>query len=157
ALAGLLFFIVATQTSVDARPSRVALWFSVAAPLLLIGHLFTWTINASPNHRIDLAWLSSAFGTTVGRTELWRALLALLPLWALVFARRAGLALLLTAPSLLLSAAVGHSAAFQPSLSVPLKMAHLAALSAWLGGLLWLVVSDRRDVARFAADAAHVS
>jgi putative copper export protein len=58
---------------------------------------------------------------------------------------------------LILSAAVGHSAAFQPSLSVPLKAAHLTALAAWLGGLLWLVLSDRRDVARFATEAARVS
>jgi copper transport protein len=157
AVAGLLFFVVMLRAPLDARPARVALWFSILAPLLLVGHLVAWTINASPNHRIDVAWLSSAFSTTVGRTELWRALLSLLPLWGIVFARRAGLALLVTVPSLLLSATVGHSAAFQPLLSVPLKAAHLVALAAWVGGLFWLVVTDRRDAARFAADASRVS
>ena len=157
ALAGLLFFVVTTETGLGAHPARVALWFSIVAPFLLLAHLAAWLVNASPDHRLDPAWLASAFGTTVGRTELWRALLSMLPLWALVFARRAGLALLVTVPSLLLSAVVGHSAAFQPSLSVPLKAAHLTALAAWLGGLVWLVIADRRDVTRFATDAARVS
>jgi len=157
ALAGLLFFVVTTRTRLEAHPARVALWFSVAAPLLLISHLFAWTVNASPDHRLTVDWLTSAFSTIVGRLELWRSLLALLPLWALVFARRAGLALLMTAPSLFLSAAIGHAATFQPSLSVPLKAAHITALAAWLGGLLWIVVADRRDMTRFATDAARVS
>jgi copper transport protein len=157
ALAGLLFFVVTTRTRLEAHPARVALGFSIVAPLLLIAHWLAWMVNASPEHRLTVDWLSSALGTIVGRLELWRSLLALLPLWALVFARRAGLALLLTAPSLFLSAAIGHAATFQPSLSVPLKAAHITALAAWLGGLLWIVVANRRDMTRFATDAARVS
>jgi len=156
-LAGLLFYLVTTKTSLESRPARVALWFSIITPVLLAGHLLTWTINAAPDYRLTADWLSSAFSTSAGRTELWRALLSLLPLWALVFARRGGLALVATVPSLVLSAAVGHSIAFQPSLSVPLKLLHLVALAGWVGGLLWLVVSDRRGVEQFAADTGRVS
>lgn len=157
ALSGLLLFLVTTRTGLDARAARMTLWFAIVAPILLGGHLFAWVINASPDHRIDVAWLSSAFSTTVGRTELWRTLLSLLPLWALLFARRAGLALLVTVPTLILSAAIGHSAAFQPFLSVPLKAVHLVAMGAWVGGLLWLVVDERQDARSFAANAARVS
>ena len=157
ALSGLLFFLVTTRSGLETRPARVALWFSIVTPLLLGGHLLAWTINAAPDYRLTTDWLSSAFSTTAGRAELWRALLSLLPLWALVFARRSALALVATIPSLVMSAAVGHSIAFQPSLSVPLKLLHLVALAGWLGGLLWLVVSDRRDAEQFAADAGRVS
>jgi copper transport protein len=157
ALAGLLFFLVTTRTGIDARPSHIALRFAVVAPMFLLLHLVAWTVNAAPAHRLDSAFISSAFSTTVGRTELWRAALSLLPLWALVFARRIGLALVATLPSLVLSAAVGHAVTFQPSLAVPLKVAHLTALAAWLGGLLWLAISDRSDMNRFAEDARRAS
>jgi copper transport protein len=157
ALAGLLFYLVTTRSGIEARPAGVALRFAIVTPFFLLLHLVAWTVNASPTHRLDTAFISSALSTTVGRTELWRAALSLLPLWALVFARRIGLALVATIPSLVLSAAVGHAAAFQPSLAIPLKVAHLTALAAWLGGLLWLVISDRSDMNRFAADARRVS
>lgn len=157
ALSGLLFFLVTTDTGLDARPARVALWFSIVAPLFLAAHLIAWTIDAAPDYRLSMDWLSSAFSTTVGRTELWRTGLSLLPLWALIFARRTGVALLVTVPSLILSAAIGHSAAFQPTLSVPLKAVHLVALGAWLGGLLWLVVDERGDARQFAERSARVS
>jgi copper transport protein len=157
ALAGLLFYLVTTRTGLESRPGRVALWFSIVTPMLLAGHLIAWAINAAPDYRLTTDWLSSAFSTTAGRMELWRALLSLLPLWALVFARRGALALGATVPSLVLSAAVGHSIAFQPSLSVPLKLLHFVALAGWVGGLLWLVVSERRNAEQFAADAGRVS
>jgi len=157
ALAGLLFYLVTTKTGLESRPGRMALWFSIVTPLLLGGHLLAWAINAAPDYRLTMDWLSSAFSTTAGRAELWRALLSLLPLWAIVFARRKALALIATVPSLVLSAAVGHSIAFQPSLSVPLKLLHLIALAGWVGGLLWLVVGDRRNTEQFAADAGRVS
>jgi putative copper resistance protein D len=93
----------------------------------------------------------------VGRVELLRTGLALLPLWALALARRSGLALALTLPSLLISAAVGHSAAIHPMWAVPFKAIHLAALAVWIGGLLWIVVQERDEVRPTTTDIARVS
>lgn len=157
ALGGLLFFIVMLRAGFDSRPTRVAVWLAVAAAVLLGAHLATWLVNTAPNHRLSVEHVSDAFGTTVGRVELWRTLAALLPLWALVLVRRPGLALMLTLPALCLSAAVGHSAAFRPMASIPLKALHLFALAAWLGGLLWLVTRERNDMRRFAEETTRVS
>jgi copper transport protein len=157
ALAGLLFFLVTTRTGMESQPGRLALWLSVATVLFLGGHLATWLVNAAPAHRITSDWVTSALDTSVVRVELWRTLLALIPLWAIALMRRPGLALAATIPPLLLSAAVGHSAAFTPMLSIPLKALHLLALAAWLGGLLWLVVRERDDLFRFARETLRVS
>lgn len=157
ALAGVLFFVITLGARFNERPMRLALWLSIAAPIFLGGHLVAWALNVAPEHRIDPAWLMSALSTNVGRVELWRALLALPPLWALALARRPGLALILTLFPILVSAAVGHSYAFEPALAIPAKAIHLFALGAWLGGLLWLVSRERNDAARFAREARRVS
>lgn len=157
ALAGLLFFHVTTAARSDGTVARMALQLAIAAPVLLAGHLVAWLLNASPDHRLSSEWLSSAFGSTVGRAELWRTLLALPPLWAIALARRPRLALALTVPGLLMSAAVGHSAAFYPAWSIPLKAFHLLAIAAWLGGLLWLVAGGKNDTRRFVDDTVRVS
>lgn len=156
ALAGLLFFLVTASGNIE-RARRVAFWFSVAAPLLLGAHLLAWLLNTSPEHRIDAAWLSSSFESTVGRVEVSRTILSFLPLWALGLARRPALALGLSLPSILISSAVGHSAAIHPALAVPAKAIHLFALAFWLGGLLWIVVRDRTNLDHASADAARVS
>ena len=92
-----------------------------------------------------------------GKGRALRTGLALLPLWALALARRSGLALALTLPSLLVSAAVGHSAAIHPMWAVPFKAIHLAALAVWIGGLLWIVVRERDDEASATTDIMRVS
>ena len=157
ALAGLLFFAVMNRAPIDSRPMRLSLWLSIVALLLLAGHLTTWIIHTSPNHKLSVEWVSTSLGSDVGRMELWRTLLALPPLWALILARRPLLALIFTLPPLLVSAAVGHSAAFHPMYSVPLKALHLIALSAWIGGLMWLVVREHTDIRTFANEASRVS
>lgn len=157
AMAGLLFFVVWMNAGAASRPARFALVLSVAAPILLSLHLVAWLINASPTHTLDGAWLRNALSTTVGRTELWRAGLAFLPLWALWLARRPSLALALSIPSVVISAAAGHSAAIHPGWAIPVKALHLSAVAAWLGGLLWLVVRERDTPARFAREAEKVS
>jgi copper transport protein len=155
ALAGLLFF-AATQANAG-RPARVALWLSVAAPMLLLAHFVVWLINAAPEHRLDAAWLSASLGSTVGRVEAWRTGLSLLPLWALGLARRPTVALALTLPPILLSGAVGHSAAIHPLWAIPLKIIHLLALALWLGGLVWIVARDDPRGNRSSADIMRVS
>ena len=134
-----------------------SLWLSIATPLFLGLHLLAWMVNASPDHHLDSAWLATSIASTVGRVELLRTGLALLPLWALALARRSGLALALTIPSLLVSAAVGHSAAIHPMWAVPFKAIHLAALAVWIGGLLWIVVRERDDERSATTDIMRVS
>ena len=157
ALTGLLFFIVTMPAGAGYRALRVSRWLSGAAALLLIGHLGTWLVNTSPDHRLTGTWMSAAFGSEVGRIELWRTFLAVLPFWGLVLARRTGLAALLAVPPLLISAAIGHSAAFHPLWSIPLKALHLTALAAWLGGLFWLVVSESANPRELAIQTLRVS
>jgi copper transport protein len=157
--AGLLFFVVRFGQAAElrARPMRVALAASVGAPLFLALHFVAWQLNGSPNHQLDAAWMTSMMGSTVGRVELWRTLLSLLPLWALALARRPKLAAILTIPALFVSAAVGHSAAVHPLLAIPSKILHLVAVAAWLGGLLWLVTRERRERATMLTEALDVS
>jgi putative copper resistance protein D len=101
--------------------------------------------------------MASTFASTVGKVELWRVGLSLLPLWALGLAHRPRLALGLTVPPILVSAAVGHSAAIHPMWAVPFKAIHLIALALWIGGLLWIVMRERVDAQRAATDTARVS
>lgn len=157
ALCGVLFLVAAFGVGADERPVRLAAWLSLAAPLFLGAHLVAWALNVAPDHRIDAAWIASALSTNVGRVELWRALLAIPPLWALGLARRPGLALILSVVPILVSSAVGHSYAFDPTIAVPAKALHLFALAAWMGGLLWLIVRERNDAARFTREARRVS
>jgi copper transport protein len=156
ALCGLLSFTALSGES-SGRESRVALGLSIATPLFLGMHMLAWMMNASAEHRLDSAWLAASFASTVGRVELWRTGLSLLPLWAFALARRPRLALALTIPPLLVSAGVGHSAAIHPLWAVPLKAIHLAALALWMGGLLWIVVRDHDETHSAAAGIARVS
>jgi putative copper export protein len=88
---------------------------------------------------------------------MWRTGLALLALWALALARRPALALLFALGALAVSGATGHSAAIAPVWAVPAKAIHLLAASAWLGGLLWLLVHLRGDPDDAEREAARVS
>jgi putative copper export protein len=148
---------MALCSSVAERPKRVALLLSIVTPLFLGAHLAAWLINASPDHHVDAAWMASTFGSTVGKVELWRVGLSLLPLWALGLARRPRLALGLTIPPIIVSAAVGHSAAIHPMWAIPFKAIHLIALALWMGGLSWIVLRERADSERLASDTVRVS
>ena len=161
ALAGLLFFRVRAEPGIqagDARVRRVLMTAAVAGPLLLTAHVVTWIINTSPDHTLDMAWMSAALGTSVGKIELWRIGLALLALWAWWIARRTWFAVVFSAAALAVSGATGHSAAMQPLLSVPAKSIHLLASAVWVGGLLCLVVRPATDtLTGFVDDAERVS
>lgn len=162
ALAGMLLFRMrggpnATQLG-DTRVTRAITVAAVASTVLLVGHAVTWLINTSPEHTLDMAWMSSALGTTVGEIEMWRTGLAVLALWAWVIARRARLALIFATASLAVSGITGHSAAITPALAVPAKAIHLLSSAVWVGGLFWLVVRPRNDsIEQFASDAVKVS
>jgi len=162
ATVGLLLFMAAAKPNAaqhgDRRLRSVTTAFAVAAPVLLGAHLVTWLINTSPDLKFDPAWAASALGTTVGKIELWRVGLTILALWAWWLARRTRLALLFAAAAVVVSGAVGHSAAIAPAWAVPAKAIHLLASAIWVVGLLWLLIRPAGDdVQLFATDADRVS
>jgi len=162
ATVGLLLFMAAAKPNAaqhgDRRLRSVTTAFAVAAPVLLGAHLVTWLINTSPDLKFDPAWAASALGTTVGKIELWRVGLTILALWAWWLARRTRLALLFAAAAVVVSGAVGHSAAIAPAWAVPAKAIHLLASAIWVGGPLWLLIRPAGDdVQLFATDADRVS
>lgn len=156
ALAGLLFF-ARRATVHSARASRVSVWFAAAAVVLFAAHLAAWISSAAADHGFDLSWGRSMLGTTPGHMELARLAAAILALWALVLARRTLLALLFASVALVISGAIGHPAAMHSSWTIPAKAIHLCAGAAWLGGLLWLLLTDRADVEKFVGEARRVS
>ncbi|HET7584341.1 MAG TPA: copper resistance protein CopC [Gemmatimonadaceae bacterium] len=157
ALGGVLLFLAITGAGRASRPTRLATWLAVATPVLLIAHALAWIVHVSPDHALSAASASTALRIAVGRVELWRVGFSLLALWALVLARRPRLALLFAAGALIASGDAGHSAAISPAWMFPSKALHLVGVSAWLGGLLWLLVRERDDLPRFAAEAGRVS
>ena len=162
AATGLLLFMAGAKPNAaqrdDARVRSATTAFAVAAPVLLGAHLVTWLINTSPDLKFDPDWAVSALGTTVGKIELWRVGLTILALWAWWLARRTRLALAFAAGAVVVSGAVGHSAAIAPAWAVPAKAIHLLASAIWVGGLLWLLIRPAGDdVLLFATDADRVS
>ena len=162
AATGLLLFMAGAKPNAaqrgDARVRSATTACAIAAPVLLGVHLVTWLINTSPDLKFDPAWAASALMTTVGQIELWRVGLTILAVWAWWLARRTRLALLFAAAAVVVSGAVGHSAAIAPAWAVPAKAIHLLASAIWVGGLLWLLIRPAGDdVQLFATDADRVS
>jgi copper transport protein len=162
AAAGLLLFLAAAKPDAaqlrDARVRRAITTFLVAAVALLGAHLVAWLINTSPDLRFDAQWATAAHGTMLGEIELARVGLTILALWAWWLARRTRLALAFAMLAVVVSGAVGHSAAISPVWAVPSKAIHLVASAVWVGGLFWLVIRPAGDnIVLFGADAERVS
>ena len=160
ALAGVLLFLSlprAPGEPVARRAARLASWLALATSVFLALHLAAWILNVTPDHQLNGESTPAVLASGVGKVELWRTGLALLAVWAVWLARRPRLALLFACIALAVSGASGHSAAIDPLWAMPAKALHLSAGAAWLGGLLWLVVADRRDARSFARDASRVS
>jgi copper transport protein len=164
AVAGFLWFFewCGAEANIVKARTRVAIGLALAAAVFVALHLLTWMIHASPQYQLTSQSASALFASTVGRVELARAALAVLVLWALWLARRRRLALTFAIGALLVSGASGHPAAISPMLAMPSKAVHLLAVGAWVGGLLWLVVSATSltsddDRTRFLRDSSRVS
>jgi copper transport protein len=143
ALAGLLGFAVWGAGPADGRVLRLSTWLALAAAVLLALHAAAWVAHVAPDGRLRGDAAAAALATGPGRVETARLALAVLALWALALARREGLALAFAGAAVLASGATGHAAAVQPLVAVPTKAFHLAALAAWLGGLVWLALQAR--------------
>ena len=158
-LTGLLTFGLKNGRASEppARAASVSLWLAIAAAILFTAHLAMWLVHAAPAEQLTQSWLGAAMGSAVGRMEMIRVILAVLALWALALARRPAIALFFAAACLVVSGAIGHSAAIAPAIAVPSKAIHLLSIAIWLGGLLWLIIADRDDEAAFIRGSHRVS
>ena len=159
-IAGILFFLVRVEgDEAVAIPEamRVARLAALGAPALLGAHVLLWSVAASRDGALELPGIVTALRSGIGQLELWRLTAALLTAWALCLARRPGLALGFATVAVVMSAALGHAAAFTPLISVPAKALHLLAAATWIGGLTWLLAHRRCDVVPLARVASGVS
>jgi copper transport protein len=157
AAAGLLLFLAITGAGIASRPGRAALWLTAGALLFLLAHLAAWIVHVLPSHGRARSEFAHALATTNGHVELARISLVLLALGAAALARHVKLALAFAVGAVLVSGAIGHSAGIHPEWAIPGKALHLLGAAAWLGGLLWLLLRERDDLPRYAAEAGRVS
>ncbi len=154
---GLLFFGAAAGPRRNLNPHSLVVRFVAVGALLLVAHMAAWLYHISPGVGLSIDFGAAAFASTLGRVESARVVLALLSFWAIAFAGRRKLSLLFGAACLAVSGAVGHSAAIEPQWAIPAKIVHLLAGSVWIGGLLWLAWTFRRDITAFRIEARRVS
>lgn len=154
---GLLFFGVTSRERRKLAPRSLIVRSIAVGAVLLVAHLIAWLSHVSPSGSLSADFIGSVLGSTVGRTELLRTVLAVLTLWAIALARRDVLALILGAACLVVSGGIGHPAAIDPYWAIPAKALHLLAASAWLGGLIWIVWLARCDDAACRIEARRVS
>ncbi|HEU4747078.1 MAG TPA: copper resistance protein CopC [Gemmatimonadaceae bacterium] len=153
---GLLFFGSAAGSRRNLDPgSFVTRLFTVGAALLA-AHMAAWLYHISPGKGLSETLGSSVLMSTVGVVELVRVALAVLALWVMAKGRHR-IALMFGLTCLAVSGGIGHSAAVQPAFAIPAKIIHLISASIWLGGLLWLVWTFRRDLTAFRIEARRVS
>ena len=158
ALLGLLSFLgTRRDRAPQPRADRLASALAIAAAAFLGLHLVVWALAVSPDGSLGGDQMGAMLASRVGRMELARASLALLACWALVVARRDRLAMAFALGAILVSSATGHSAAIHPVWTIPSRALHLFAVSAWLGGLLWLLTLERSSIEVVVAEAQRVS
>jgi putative copper export protein/methionine-rich copper-binding protein CopC len=153
---GLLFFGSAAGSRRHLNPGSVVTRFLALGALLLAAHMGAWLYNISPGSGLSRVFSASAVTSTPGMIESARVLLAVFSLWTIAMGQR-WLGLVLGVACLSVSGAVGHSAAINPTWAVPAKIIHLNAAAVWLGGLLWLGWTFRRDITAFRIEARRVS
>lgn len=154
---GVLFFVATSRERRNLASPKVIVRAITIGAILLVAHMVAWLDHVSPSGSLSLDFIRSVLGSTVGRVELLRTILALLTLWAIALARRTTPALILGGACLLASGAIGHPAAIDPYWTIPAKMLHLIAGSIWIGGLVWLMWLSRCDEPACRIEARRVS
>jgi len=139
-LCGLLGY--AAYGSSIARQVRICSWLSAVATVLLLVHLIVWLVHVSPENKLDQGIIEAALSREVGLNELLRALFTALAMWAIVLARRLRLAFAFSLAAVIAGGAIGHSAAIDPIVAIPMKALHLVGVAFWTGGLIWLATAD---------------
>jgi copper transport protein len=154
---GVLFFGATSREHRNLAPRTLIVRAIAIGAILLVAHLVAWLSHVSPSGGLNADFLGPALGSTIGRAELLRTILALLTLWAIALARRDTPALILGGACLVVSGAIGHPAAIDPYWTIPAKMLHLVAGSIWIGGLVWLVWLARCNDDACRIEARRVS
>jgi putative copper export protein len=152
-LAGLLLF-VASATATTGLSASMARGLSATAPLLVTAYAWLWAggVLGAPETETRMAALGSL---TTGRALAPEVVLAWLVPWALLLARRSGIAAAIALMAVAVGGLGGHPASYTPLIAVPASVVHMLAASAWVGGLLFLVTEHRAP--GFAASARRVS
>ena len=153
---GLIFFVLTSPGHRQLAPRSIITRSIVIGAVLLVAHMLLWMRHVSPTGHLSGDFVASLLGTTVGRIELARTVLAVLTLWAIALARHYKLAIGLGIAALIVSGAIGHPAAIDSYWTIPAKSLHLLAAAVWLGGLAWLAWLQR-DAAAFRVEARRVS
>jgi copper transport protein len=135
---------------------RLATWLCVAACALFSAHFVAWLAHLSPTGSISGAEVRAAVERPPGLNEAVRLGLVLLVLWAILLARRWGLALVLAFAAVVAGGAIGHPAAIHPFVAIPLKSLHLVGVALWMGGITWLLTA-RPESVDIRSRAAKVS
>lgn len=153
---GLLLFGGAAGSRRNLDPSSFTTRLLGIGAVILTAHLLAWLYHISPGRGLNEMFGVLAVMSTPGIIEVVRVALALAALWALARGRRQP-ALILGLGCLVVSGTIGHSAAINPLFAIPAKIIHLLAASVWMGGLLWLGWTFRRDLTAFRIEARRVS
>jgi copper transport protein len=155
-LCGLLGFTAYSSLPESGAQRKLCVSLSIASFALLLAHLVVWLLHISPAHTLDPDTVTAALSREVGLNELVRLILALLAAWAIILARRLRLGFAFALAAVIAGGAIGHPAAINPVISIPFKAIHLVAVAFWIGGLLWILSSDKTSFDTVAA-AATVS
>lgn len=154
---GVLFFASTSPERRNLAPPKVIVRAITIGAILLVAHMIAWLDHVSPTGSLSGDFVASALGSTIGRVELLRTILALLAFWAIALARMSKPALVLGGACLIVSGAIGHPAAIDPYWTIPAKMIHLIAGALWIGGLVWLIWLAGCDETGCRIEAKRVS
>jgi len=155
ALAGLLLFASLEASGGTPRTAATMRVLAVAGPIMAATYGWIWVGGVLGDASSAAARMEGLLSLTSGRALAAEIVLAALTAWALLLARRPGIA---TAFALLAVAAgggAGHPAAYSRAVAVPASIVHLLAAALWIGGLLFLV-TERRSTG-YPASARRVS
>ena len=160
AAVGLLFF-GATARDLSVVPSSSAVtMLTTLGTLFLVAHLAAWLYHIAPASASAQDFAMTTLRSKLGLVELLRTVLAVVMLVCVFASHNGRFAFGFGVACLVVSGAVGHSAAIDPVWAIPAKSIHLLAGAIWLGGLLWILRTaplerdaQRREIMRVSSMA----
>ena len=158
-LCGLLGFTAYATQGESGRQRKLCVTLSIASSVLLAMHLLAWLAHISMGDSFNMDIARGAMSREVGLNELVRLALTLLAAWAVVLTRRLRLGFAFALAAVIAGGAIGHPAAIDPMIAIPMKALHLVAVAFWIGGILWIVTSDTNsfDTAAAASTVSSIA
>ncbi len=154
-LAGTLSFSAWGAGDVTRTTASTARGLAVVAPILVSAYAWLWSGEALGGEAGPLDRVAGLWALTTGRALSGEVFLAWMVPWALLLARRPGIATAFALASVAAGGVGGHPASYTPLISLPASVVHMLAASAWVGGLLFLVTEG--GAPSFVASARRVS